>query len=91
MIWARILQRYMTPIKKAVYSKYPLQVQLKENSILFHWTRFSQRNDWQQKVECSGISIKEASDFRVDDEGVCEKIDENTWQVVKPLRIRLLK
>lgn len=53
--------------------------------------KIQSRNDWQQKVECSGISIKEASDFRVDDEGVCEKIDENTWQVVKPLRIRLLK
>ena len=36
------------------------------------------RNDWQKKVECSGVSIKDASDFRIEDEGICEKIDENT-------------
>lgn len=46
-------------------------------------------NDWQKKVECSGISIKNASDFHVEEEGVCEKIDENTWKVMKPLRIKL--
>ena len=49
------------------------------------------RNDWQKKVECSGVSIKEATDFRLEDEGVCEKIDENTWKVTKPLKIRLVK
>lgn len=53
--------------------------------------KIQSRNDWQQKVECSGISIKEASDFRVEEEGCCEKIDANTWQVTKPLKIRLLK
>lgn len=53
--------------------------------------KIQSRNDWQQKVECSGISIKEASDFRVEDNGICKKIDENTWQVTKPLKIRLLK
>lgn len=53
--------------------------------------KIQSRNDWQQKVECSGISIKDASDFRVEEEGICEKIDENTWQVTKPLKIRLLK
>lgn len=53
--------------------------------------KIQSRNDWQQKVECSGISIKEASDFLVEDDGICEKIDENTWQVTKPLKIRLLK
>ncbi len=53
--------------------------------------KIQSRNDWQQKIECSGISIKEASDFRVEDEGICEKMDENTWQVTKPLKIRLLK
>ena len=53
--------------------------------------KIQSRNDWQQKVECSGISIKEASDFRVEDDGICEKIDENTWQVTNPLKIRLIK
>lgn len=53
--------------------------------------KIQSRNDWQKKVECSGVSIKEASDFRVEEEGECEKIDENTWEVVKPLKIKLLK
>lgn len=53
--------------------------------------KIQSRNDWQQKVECRGISIKEASDFQVEDEGICEKIDESTWKVTKPLKIKLLK
>lgn len=53
--------------------------------------KIQSRNDWQKKVECSGISVKEASDFRLEEEGICEKIDENTWKVTKPLKIRLLK
>lgn len=54
--------------------------------------KIKSRNDWQKKVECSGgASIKEASDFRLEEEGVCEKIDEINWKVTKPLRIRLLK
>ncbi len=53
--------------------------------------KIQSRNDWQQKVECSGISIKEASVFRIENDGICEKMDENTWQVTKPLKIRLLK
>ena len=53
--------------------------------------KIQSRNDWQKKVECSGVSIKEATDFRLEDEGACEKIDENTWKVTKPLKIRLIK
>lgn len=53
--------------------------------------KIQSRNDWQQKVECSGCSIKEATDFRIEDNGICEKIDESTWKVTKPLKIRLLK
>lgn len=54
--------------------------------------KIQSRNDWQKKVECSGgVSIKEASDFRLEEEGVCEKIDEYSWKVTKPLKIRLLK
>ena len=53
--------------------------------------KIQSRNDWQKKVECSGISIKDATDFRVEEDGICEKIDENTWEVKKPLKIRLLK
>ena len=46
-------------------------------------------NGWQQKVECSGISIKDAPDYRVEEKGICEKIDNNTWKVTKPLKIKL--
>ena len=54
--------------------------------------KIQSRNDWQKKVECSGgVSIKEASDFRLEEEGLCEKIDEYSWKVTKPLKIRLLK
>ena len=54
--------------------------------------KIQSKNDWQKKVECSGgVSIKEASDFRLEEEGICEKIDEINWKVTKPLRIRLLK
>ena len=55
------------------------------------WDKIQSRNDWQKKVECSGVSIKEASDFRLEEEGICEKIDENTWKVTKPLKITLIK
>lgn len=53
--------------------------------------KIQSRNDWQKKVECSGVSIKEATNFRLEDEGVCERIDENTWKVTKPLKIKLIK
>lgn len=53
--------------------------------------RISSSNDWQQKIECSGVSIKEASDFRIEELGVCENIGDNTWQVKKKLKIRLFK
>lgn len=48
-------------------------------------------NDWDKKVVCSGCSISEASDFQLEEEGLCKKIDEVTWKVVKPLKIKLLK
>lgn len=53
--------------------------------------KLQSRNDWQQKVECTGISIKEASGFHVVNDGICEKIDEHTWEVKKPLKIQLIK
>ena len=53
--------------------------------------KIQSRNDWQQKIECSGISIKEASDFQTEEEGLCENIEENTWQVTRPLKIKLRK
>lgn len=53
--------------------------------------KIKSRNDWQQKVECTGVSINDASDFRVEEYGLCEKIDENTWKVTKPLKINLIK
>ena len=53
--------------------------------------KIQSRNDWQKKVECSGVSIKDASSFQIEEEGICEKIDENTWKVTKPLKIKLIK
>lgn len=53
--------------------------------------KIQSRNDWQKKVEYSGVSIKEATDFRLENEGICEKIDDNTWKVTKPLKIKLIK
>lgn len=53
--------------------------------------RISSSNDWQQKIECSGISIKEASDYRIEELGKCRNIGNNTWEVTKPLKIRLFK
>ena len=53
--------------------------------------RISSSNDWQQKIECIGASIKEASDYRIEELGVCKNIGNNTWEVTKPLKIRLLK
>ena len=53
--------------------------------------RISSSNDWQQKIECSGVPIKEASDFRIEELGLCENIGDNTWQVKKKLKIRLFK
>lgn len=65
--------------------------QSKGKFTLISLDKIQSRNDWQKKIECSGVSIKEASNFRVEDLGICEKIDENTWQVTQPLKIRLLK
>ena len=53
--------------------------------------KIQSRNDWQQKVECQGCSIKEARDFRVEEKGLCEKADESTWKVTRKLKIKLLK
>lgn len=53
--------------------------------------RISSSNDWQQKIECSGVSIKEASDYRIEELGICKNIGNNTWEVTKPLKIRLFK
>jgi hypothetical protein len=53
--------------------------------------KIQSRNDWQKKVECIGDSIREASDFSLVEEGICEKIDKDTWIVTKPLKIRLKK
>lgn len=53
--------------------------------------RISSSNDWQQKIECSGVSIKDASDYRIEEVGVCRNIGNNTWEVTKPLKIRLFK
>jgi len=52
--------------------------------------KIKSRNGWQEVVEYTG-SIEDATSFKEIEKGICEKYDENTWEVTKPLRIRLLK
>lgn len=54
--------------------------------------KIKSRNMWQEIVEYTG-SIEEATSFKVEDYGICEKYehDDVTWKVTKPLKIRLLK
>lgn len=54
--------------------------------------KIKSRNMWQKIVEYTG-SIEEATSFKVEDYGICEKYehDDVTWKVTKPLKIRLLK
>ena len=51
--------------------------------------KIKSRNGWQKVVECSGVSIDTAKDFQLIEEGVCKKIDDATWEVIKPLKIKL--
>lgn len=53
--------------------------------------KIKSRNDWQKKVEYKGASIKDASGFQLEEEGVCVKISKDTWEVTKPLKIILKK
>lgn len=52
--------------------------------------KIKSRNMWQEIVEYTG-SIKEATSFKVEDYGICEKYDDVTWQVTKKLKIKLIK
>ena len=52
--------------------------------------KIKSRNGWQEVVEYTG-SIEDATSFKEIEKGICEKYDENTWEVTKPLKIRLLK
>lgn len=52
--------------------------------------KIKSRNGWQEVVEYTG-SIEDATNFKEIDKGICEKYDENTWEVTKPLKIKLLK
>lgn len=52
--------------------------------------KIKSRNMWQEIVEYTG-SIEEATSFKVEDYGICEKYDNVTWQVTKKLKIKLIK
>lgn len=52
--------------------------------------KIKSRNKWQEIVEYTG-SIEEATSFKVEDYGICEKYDDVTWQVTKKLKIKLIK
>lgn len=54
--------------------------------------KIKSRNGWQAVVETTGnCLIEEASDYRVESRGTCIKIDGDTWQLEKKLKIKLLK
>ena len=52
--------------------------------------KIKSRNKWQDIVEYTG-SIEDATSFKVEDYGICEKYDDVTWQVTKKLKIKLQK
>ena len=52
--------------------------------------KIKSRNMWQKIVEYTG-SIEEATSFKVEEYGICEKYDDVTWQVTKKLKIKLQK
>lgn len=52
--------------------------------------KIKSRNMWQEIVEYTG-SIEEATSFKVEEYGICEKYDDVTWQVTKKLKIKLQK
>lgn len=52
--------------------------------------KIKSRNMWQEIVEYTG-SIEDATSFKVEDYGICEKYDDITWQITKKLKIKLQK
>lgn len=52
--------------------------------------KIKSRNMWQEIVEYTG-SIEDATSFKVEDYGICEKYDDVTWQITKKLKIKLQK
>lgn len=52
--------------------------------------KIKSRNMWLEIVEYTG-SIEDATSFKVEDYGICEKYDDVTWQVTKKLKIKLIK
>ena len=53
--------------------------------------KIKSRNGWQDIVECTGASIGDATNFKVEKYGICEKYDESAWQVKEKLKIKLLR
>lgn len=47
------------------------------------------RNNWQEIVECTGLSIKDATSFNVKELGICEKCDDSLWKITRKLKIKL--
>jgi len=52
--------------------------------------KIKSRNMWQEIVEYTG-AIEDATSFKVEEYGICEKYDDVTWQVTRKLKIKLLK
>lgn len=52
--------------------------------------KIKSRNGWQDVVEYTG-SIDDATNFKVERCGICEKCDDAAWQVTQKLKINLYK
>lgn len=52
--------------------------------------KIKSRNYWQEIVEYNGLSIKDATNFKVEEFGICEK-DKDVWRITKKLKIKLFK
>lgn len=54
--------------------------------------KIKSRNGWQDVVEYTGSCLmSEATSYTVQDKGICEKIDDNTWEVKRKLKIKISK
>lgn len=52
--------------------------------------KIKSRNGWRDIIEYTG-SIEDATGFKVDELGICERADAEAWQITHPLKIKLLK
>ena len=54
--------------------------------------KIKSRNGWNEVVDYSGNCVmKEATDYRLVEKGLCEKLTDGTWEVKRKLKITITK